>query len=157
MIRLAVPEDIPQLIKIAQESVSAGHWTVRQYEEALGETRPLRTVLVVQDDAPEAHVIGFLVAAEIASEWELENIVVAACARRLGHADRLLGALLDRAREGEATSIYLEVRASNSKARALYEKWGFEVIGTRPGYYHNPAEDAILYRKNLVTAARENG
>jgi ribosomal-protein-alanine N-acetyltransferase len=158
LIRHANPDDIPQLIAIALESTSAGHWTVKQYEEALTERRPRRLVLVLEERGPgRPGVTGFLVAAEIAGEWELENIAVASSARCRGHGDRLLETLLDSLRDSSAQGIYLEVRVSNVAARALYEKWGFQLVGTRPGYYHNPPEDAILYKKILVAAARENG
>jgi [ribosomal protein S18]-alanine N-acetyltransferase len=145
-------------MEIAQESDSAGHWTVSQYEQALTEAQPRREVLVLEEMVTgEGGIVGFVVAAEIAGEWELENIAVASSARRRGNADRLLESLLSTLREGAATSIYLEVRVSNEAARRLYEKWGFEPVGKRPGYYHKPPEDAILYRKNLGTSAREIG
>jgi len=38
------------------------------------------------------------------------------------------------------------VRESNSAARRLYEALGFEVAGTRPGYYDNPTEAGIVMR-----------
>jgi [ribosomal protein S18]-alanine N-acetyltransferase len=44
----------------------------------------------------------------------------------------------------------LEVRASNATALALYERLGFRVAATRPGYYVKPDEDAlILWREGL--------
>jgi ribosomal-protein-alanine N-acetyltransferase len=46
-----------------------------------------------------------------------------------------------------STPIYLEVAEDNALARALYEKAGFVVNGTRPAYYRrkNGAVDAINY------------
>lgn len=153
-IRRATVRDIPRLISIAQESESAGHWTVSQYEQALTEAPPSRIVLVLEEGG---EVVGFVVAAEIAREWELENIAITAPLRRKGYADRLVGILMEELRKSSAESIYLEVRVSNHAARRLYEKWGFEQLGVRPGYYHNPSEDAILYKKNLSAAAHERG
>ena len=43
--------------------------------------------------------------------------------------------------------LTLEVRASNTPARALYESLGFVLVGTRRNYYHNPKEDALILRK----------
>jgi len=153
-IRLATVHDIPCLIAIAQESASAGHWTASQYEQALTDGHPRRLVLALEETS---RVLGFVVAAEIGGEWELENIAVAASVRRRGYADRLIGTLLEELRKCAASAIYLEVRVSNDPARRLYEKWGFQKTAVRNGYYHNPPEDAILYKKNLVTAAREIG
>ena len=49
------------------------------------------------------------------------------------------------ARKNEMTRICLEVRASNAAARSLYEDFGFEEDGVRPGFYDSPKEDAVLY------------
>ena len=52
-----------------------------------------------------------------------------------------------------ATKATLEVRASNTAAFALYERLGFHVAATRPGYYTKPEEDAlILWREGLDTS-----
>lgn len=45
--------------------------------------------------------------------------------------------------------VLLEVRASNHAAIHLYEKEGFEIVGSRPRFY-NDGEDAILMNKYLL-------
>jgi ribosomal-protein-alanine N-acetyltransferase len=45
--------------------------------------------------------------------------------------------------------LTLEVRVSNSAAQSLYEKFGFEKAGIRPGYYEKPRENAWIMTKNL--------
>ena len=77
------------------------------------------------------------------------DIAVASAAQRRGLANRLMEALLQSLRERGAQLIHLEVRPSNTAARVLYERWGFRESGRRPGYYHGPPEDAILYKKIL--------
>jgi ribosomal-protein-alanine N-acetyltransferase len=62
-------------------------------------------------------------------------------------------ALLDQAERAVASKIFLEVRESNLPARRLYEKHGFHETGRRRGYYQNPAEDAILYVRDLMSRA----
>jgi len=47
----------------------------------------------------------------------------------------------------QVTCLTLEVRASNAPAIRLYDKLGFVEVGSRPGYYHNPKEDALILRK----------
>ena len=89
---------------------------------------------------------GFLVAQHVATDWELENIVVAATERRKGIGNLLLGALLASARETNSTAVFLEVRESNQAACRLYEGNGFQQTGRRKNYYPVPPEDAILYR-----------
>jgi ribosomal-protein-alanine N-acetyltransferase len=147
LIRPANAEDIPSLILLAQQSATAAHWTEAQYRTALLGESPRRIILVAE--SASGRVKGFLVGSEVAGEWELENIVVDAAAQGRGQGARLLNALIDSAKNSGGHVVFLEVRSSNSAARALYEKCGFQVSGKRPGYYHNPAEDAILYKKNF--------
>ena len=47
-------------------------------------------------------------------------------------------------------ALLLEVRVSNAPAIALYEGLGFAQVGRRPKYYHNPHEDALILRKELI-------
>ena len=96
---------------------------------------------------------AFLAARGAAGEWELENIAVADAAKRRGYGALLIASLLEHARGNRASSIFLEVRASNVAARRLYEKFGFEVASRRPQYYRNPSEDAVLYRLELRESA----
>jgi ribosomal-protein-alanine N-acetyltransferase len=49
-------------------------------------------------------------------------------------------------------SMLLEVRPSNTRALELYERYGFEQIGRRKGYYpagSQQREDAIVMRYTL--------
>ena len=43
--------------------------------------------------------------------------------------------------------LRLEVRVSNENARALYARMGFQQLGLRKNYYHNPKEDALILGK----------
>jgi [ribosomal protein S18]-alanine N-acetyltransferase len=91
-------------------------------------------------------VLGFIVVGNVGAEWELENIAVAANARRRGLAARLMNEFMDVARGRGADNIFLEVRESNHAARALYNKWAFVETGRRKNYYSEPVEDAVVYR-----------
>ncbi len=151
-IRPATLADVPCMIRLDRQSATAGHWTEDQYRQALESLRTKRLVLVIDEPSvPEAptSVQAFLVAQHIPPEWELENIVVAATARRKGLGKRLLQSLLSIARESNSDSVFLEVRDSNTAARTLYEQAGFLQTGRRKSYYTNPQEDAVLYRKSL--------
>ncbi len=154
LIRPATLYDVSRLMTIANASSTAAHWTQQQYRAALLEGVPHRVVLVLESDGK---VVGFVAGVEIAGEWELENIAVDLSCQKSGAGTRLLKAFLDVTRESGARSVFLEVRASNAAARALYERHGFRETGVRRGYYQHPTEDAILYKKELDTAASENG
>jgi len=158
LIRRAVVEDIPAIIELERGCASAAHWTELQYQQMfLSNEGPAARLVLVADASPESLVkagegtrlAGFLVAHHLAPEWELENIIVATSARRTGLGKRLLDALFDEAAETNSHAVFLEVRESNSAARALYEKSGFERTRRRKSYYSNPVEDAVLYRREV--------
>jgi [ribosomal protein S18]-alanine N-acetyltransferase len=88
---------------------------------------------------------GFVCVNAVAGEWEIENIVVAGEFLRRGVANELMRGLIQRAQDGFASAILLEVRESNVAARGLYRKYGFQDVGRRPSYYNQPPEDSILY------------
>lgn len=75
---------------------------------------------------------GFALFREAAGEAELLTLAVAPLAQRKGAASAILAEAL---RALTANRIFLEVAADNAPAQALYQKFGFEEIGRRPGYY----------------------
>jgi len=160
-VRTATAADIPAMMDLDQRGAGAAHWTEGQHRRVFqsSESDPSqRLALVIEEDhharsAPQSNIepplIAFLVANHLEREWELEKVVVKPTFRRQGIGTRLLNELLNLARETNAESVFLEVRESNQAARTLYLKWGFEQNGRRRGYYTNPPEDAILYRRSL--------
>jgi ribosomal-protein-alanine N-acetyltransferase len=159
-VREANPGDVPAMVNLERQSPSAGHWSQEQYEKLFratdGPCLSERVAWVMEEDehdrrggnSRQAEILAFLVAQRIEYEWELENVVVRAETRRRGVASLLLRELVAHACARHGSSIFLEVRQSNQAARALYRKFGFEEAGLRRGYYANPLEDAILYRRN---------
>lgn len=86
--------------------------------------------------------IGFLVIQQLVGELEITNIAVKKAHQGEGWGSQLLAHL-----DHVDFPIFLEVRASNTSAQALYQKFGFEVIGKRQRYYHEPVEDAIIMKR----------
>ena len=141
-IRPATSADVPAMRRIEAQAPTAAHWNDSEYDRIFAGDPP-RLALVIHDD----NVKGFLIANQIGLEWELENIAVAAGARRRGLASALLDHFLEVVKQQGGESVFLEVRASNAAARALYAKYGFAATGLRRNYYQYPDEDAVLYRK----------
>ncbi len=148
-IRPAVPDDIPAILRIEQQSDTAAHWNQRAYDNLFAADASPRRTLVAASEEVTAAICGFLIVHSMADEWEIENLVVALEQRRHGVGSKLLQQLLHEAAEKGAKAIILEVRESNVPARRLYEKHGFSQEGRRPGYYQNPVEDALLLRRVL--------
>src|SRR5579862_1730602 len=124
-VRSANRADIPAMIALNHQSPTAAQWSVQQYESLFPDSDPQlspRVILVAEDDsssetpsaaASDRHrILAFLVARQMDTQWELENIVVGAGSRRRGLGSRLLGDLIKQARTKDANSIFLEVRQS---------------------------------------------
>ena len=90
-------------------------------------------------------VVGHLLASQIGDEGELLTLAVRAEARRRGHARSLLAALEQRWRTTKVLTGWLEVRADNASARALYVQFRWSDAGRRRGYYAD-GTDAIIMR-----------
>ena len=159
-VRIATAKNIPDMISLSRESSTAAQWSEQQYGSLFQapEGSNARLALIAEENVPKAlqrempPILGFLVASHHAPEWELENIVVAPESRGKGIATQLMLALLVRVQNTNGESVFLEVRESNSAARSLYERLGFQQTGRRKSYYANPIEDAILYSKSLPPA-----
>ncbi len=152
LIRIATADDIPAIRALASQSPEAAQWSEQHYDAlATGDVR----LAIVAD--VQGNVVGFLVAHEIAGEFELENIAVAGHARRQGVGRALVSELVKSAAQRGFRAIHLEVRGQNRAARALYERLGFIQSGVRRNYYDCPADDAILYTLEIRAAALENG
>lgn len=92
-------------------------------------------------------IIGYCIFMTAADEGEILRIAINKKIRKAGLGKKLLLASIEEMKKGGANEIFLEVRASNESAIALYKSVGFQEIGTRKGYYDN-GEDAILYKKD---------
>ena len=144
LIRLAAPGDIPQIMNLAQQSQTAAHWSVREYDALFASDAPKRVALVAWSETQPDAVAGFVIVRCGDEEWEIENVVVDEGTRRQGIGGRLVQEILHSARRRTVASVLLEVRESNTGACALYKKLGFTEQGRRPKYYNDPVEDALL-------------
>ena len=100
-------------------------------------------------------IVGYLCLWEIGHEIHVTNLAVHPEWRRRGMARQLLrAALIDGVARG-VTLAFLEVRPSNTRALALYESLGFQVIGRRNGYYFDTGEDALVMEARLGGGAAQ--
>jgi ribosomal-protein-alanine N-acetyltransferase len=99
---------------------------------------------------PVAGILAYAVLWCVLDQAELANIAVRSEYRGQGYASRLLERVLQVARNREVGTIYLEVRASNTQASELYERFGFLQVGVRKNYYGKPREDALVMRLVLL-------
>ncbi len=159
-IRRATEDDVTEIVLLERETATAPHWAVADYADMLRRSASggLKRALFVA--AEGRNICGFAVGKVVRmgreTEGELESVVMHAGMRRQGVGSSLCRAVIEWAREEGAGKILLEVRAGSAGAARLYGGLGFVATGRRPGYYHDPVEDAVLMRCTLARR-RANG
>jgi ribosomal-protein-alanine N-acetyltransferase len=134
-----------------EASAYAFPWSRGNFIDSLAAGHPAQVLC-----AAEGEMLGYFVAMQGVDEMHLLNITVAPGVQGRGHARWLIDALIALCHENRAHSLWLEVRASNARARAMYERLGFVQVGLRKGYYPAPAgrrEDAAVMSRQLDAAA----
>ena len=96
-------------------------------------------------------LIGFTGLLMAPPEADILDVTVQPEFRRQGVASTLLETLFENAKTRGVDTIFLEVRAGNEPAKALYRKMDFREAGIRKGYYTDPAEDAVVMQRQEGT------
>lgn len=94
-------------------------------------------------------VQGFACVVGAADEVELQAIAVARDHWGRGVGSALLETLCGWAGVHAYATLHLEVREGNARARDFYARWGFVPSGSRPRYYRDNGESALLLMKTL--------
>ena len=89
-------------------------------------------------------IVGYIIFWCIKDRAQINNIAVHPDFRRMGIAEAVMLQVLDQIRMAGTKFVALEVRPSNIAARSLYRKLGFDILGIRENYYHDPQEDAFV-------------
>lgn len=143
-IRHALPEDCAVLAALDAQC-NPSPWSAAQFQAAL-ESRFGTVRVLLENGVPAA----FAVWQTVDGESELHLIATVPAHRRAGLASRLLDDWFQTA-SPHAGRLFLEVRAANPAAQALYRKHGFTECGRRKNYYSLPdgtREDAVLMEKS---------
>ena len=134
------------LLPIEQQAYSHP-WTRGNFQDAM--QAGYEAQLLVSDTH---ELLGYFVAMIVLDEVHLLNITVNPAHQRQGWARVMLDALALWARGRSAQWIWLEVRLSNARARAIYARHGFQEVGQRKNYYpsaEGPREHAVLMSLKL--------
>jgi len=146
--------DLLEVVEIEQNSgLSPWGWDA-YHRELQSSDRGLMWVARLDPKLDKKHVLaGYVVGRLAADELHINNIAVRETFRRAGVATALLSRVLTEARAYRAVRAFLEVRASNLAAQALYERCGFCPVGRRRNYYSNPQEDALIMTAEVEESA----
>ncbi len=127
-------------VQVIERDIFPSPWPRNAYASELSQNRQAH--YIVLRDGPE--IIGYGGLWKVSNEAHITTIGVRAQSQGHGFGAALFAALLQRAYELGARWVTLEVRASNSHAIRLYERFGFRPIGRRRGYYTDNGEDAVI-------------
>jgi len=100
----------------------------------------------------DGDILGYALWWHVVDELHLLNVAVLPELRRRGVGRALVEDLLAYGVAHAAARVFLEVRASNAPALALYERLGFERFHVRRGYYSD-GEDGVEMRFELTSSA----
>lgn len=145
-------EDVVEVVAIDQASFSLP-WPERSFRYELTDN-PASRCWVAEFDGK---IVGMLVAWLLVDEAHIATLATHPGYRRQGIAKKILTHALRQLMDEGAVSAFLEVRESNSAAREMYHKFGFEETGRRPRYYKDNDEDAILMTLTKLEGLKVEG
>ncbi len=124
-------------------------WNADNYASSLGSGYWMRVLCT-----PDQEIAGVCVCMFGVDELHLLNIAVASRWHRQGVARWMLDRLVELCQAHHLQAIWLEVRPSNTGARALYTAQGYQDISLRKHYYPDVGgrEDALVMKQEVPDA-----
>jgi ribosomal-protein-alanine N-acetyltransferase len=122
-------------------------WTPTVFQSELQLAKAGQRVYLVARRGPTVVAYGGLML--MAGDGHISNIAVHPDLRRQGLATRVLAAVLWQAIDHRCPAVTLEVRASNTAAQRLYERFGFVPAGVRQRYYENTEDAVVMWLHDL--------
>ncbi|MFP8962447.1 ribosomal protein S18-alanine N-acetyltransferase [Streptomyces nanhaiensis] len=140
--------DIEPVLELERELFPYDAWSPALFWSELARARgPHATRRYLVAENGEGRVVGYGGLAAAGGTGDVQTIAAARDHWGTGLGARLLTALLTAATDFECREVMLEVRVDNDRARRLYERFGFEAVGLRRGYYQPGNADALVMRR----------
>ena len=135
--------DIDGVLEVENKSFSIP-WSRHSFEKEMENELAYYVIAKYGDE-----VVGYGGIWFIAGEGHITNVAVHPSGRKKGIGKKILDELIRESLNRNVLAITLEVRVSNEVAIGLYSSYGFKPAGTRPKYYHDNGEDALIMWKEL--------
>lgn len=145
LLRVMTVDDLPAVMRIERETFPRDAWTEGMLRGELDDQPRTRHYVVALLDG---EIVGYAGLSAAGDQADVQTIAVLAGRRRAGVGGAMLTELLAEAVRRGARTVFLEVRADNPGAQAVYDRFGFERIGVRRHYYDD-GTDAIMMKKEL--------
>ncbi|MFW7432580.1 ribosomal protein S18-alanine N-acetyltransferase [Vagococcus carniphilus] len=94
-------------------------------------------------------LVGFIIISVVLDEAEIELVSVSKDFKRKKIGTQLLKEAIENLKQMKVSSLFLEVRQSNTSALGFYRSFKFEEIGFRKNYYKAPKEDGLILKLTL--------
>jgi len=153
--RRATSADLDAVMAIETAVFGTDAWSRATVHGELASVHGYYLVAFPPDEPARIEAYAGLHAPHNEPQADIQTIAVAASARRHGLGRALMRQLIGEARERGASELFLEVRADNPNAKALYDDLGFEAIAVRSQYYQPDGVDAIVMRLAIPEPATE--
>lgn len=143
--------DIDPVLELEHELFPEDAWSAGMFWSELAHSRgPGATRrYVVAEDPADGRIVGYAGLAALGELADVQTIGVTRAYTGAGLGSELLTDLLKHATAFECATVLLEVRVDNTRAQKLYERFGFEPIGFRRGYYQPGNVDALVMRLHV--------
>ncbi|MFF9125950.1 ribosomal protein S18-alanine N-acetyltransferase [Streptomyces sp. NPDC014889] len=138
--------DIDPVLELEKDLFPEDAWSRGMFWSELAHSRgpdATRRYLVAEEDD---RLVGYAGLVASGGQGDVQTIAVARDHWGTGLGARLLTELLRAATAFECAEVMLECRVDNVRAQKLYERFGFEPIGFRRGYYQPGNVDAVVMR-----------
>jgi len=140
--------DIEPVLELEKDLFPHDAWSPALFWSELARARgPRASRRYLVAEAPDGRIVGYGGLAAAGGTGDVQTIAAARDHWGTGLGARLLTGLLTAATDFECREVLLEVRVDNVRAQRLYERFGFEVIGLRRGYYQPGNVDALVMRR----------
>ncbi len=141
-IRTAVPADVDALFELEKGLFLNDAWSRELFLDELG--HPFSYYLVAEEGDEIVGYAGLRAAPADADQGDIQTLAVVPQHRGQGLGRKLLSLLIGEAESRGVNALFLEVRADNPVATALYQSVGFHEIDRRHGYYQPDGVDAVV-------------
>lgn len=144
----ATPRDLDNILAIDRNAFKKS-WNRKSFLKEIDHTDAYSYVARTQSGNGRMDIIAYVFVRILLQEMHIMRIAVAAGYQARGVATALLQQCFKLAKKHNVGAVYIEVRPRNTSAIALYRKSGFQMLGTRPHYYPETGEDALVMVKHL--------
>jgi len=143
-LRRATDGDLVQIMVLEDALFEHDAWSPATMRAELADTNGYYLVAFRPEEPGRLDAYAGLRSPPGQPQADIQTIAVAEHARRNGLGRVLMLRMIEEARDRGATELFLEVRADNPGAQALYDQLGFERIAERPNYYRGGISAIIM-------------